>query len=96
MPTTNDNLMGERIRAQVMSSGDPVTLSNVELELDREPLTKPSTPRPVRVWLRYGEKVIMTDAEAVAWTAYAVAVQWTTPAGEQHRAWVWASAVRGA
>jgi hypothetical protein len=33
------------------------------------------------------------DVEVVAWTPRAVAVRWKTPAGEEHRAWVWASAV---
>jgi hypothetical protein len=33
------------------------------------------------------------EAELVAWTSRACAVRWRTRTGEEHRAWVWASAV---
>jgi hypothetical protein len=76
-----------------MRSGEPSSLSPLELELGKEPLTRPPIPRPVRAWARYGQEPVLIDGVAVAWTDYAVAVKWDTPSGE-HRAWVWASAVR--
>jgi hypothetical protein len=76
-----------------MGEGKPASLSPLELELGKEPLTRTPTARPVKVWVRYGDEPVLVDAEAVAWTEHAVAVRWATPEGE-HRAWVWASAVR--
>ena len=75
-----------------MLSGDPLTLSPEELELDVQPLTRSPVPQPVRVWVRYPSAPLLVDAQAVAWTPRAVAVKWAGP-GEEHHAWVWASAV---
>jgi len=52
---------------------------------------------PVTAWARYGngETAVRVEGQAVAWTARAVAVEWKTPAGAVHRAWVSASAVSG-
>jgi len=75
--------------------GRPDTLSALELELDSEPITRPPTARGVKVWVRYGTVPVIVDAEAVAWTAFAVAVRWPAPDGQTHKAWVWAAAVRG-
>ena len=86
--------MDQRIVDAVTRSGAPDSLSDRELELATEPLTRSPVPRPVRAWVRYGDEAIAVDAEAVAWTEYAVAIRWSTADGE-HRAWVWASAVRG-
>jgi hypothetical protein len=73
--------------------GAPETLSGRELELDVQPLTKTPVPVPARAWVRYAGMATKLDVEVVAWTPRAVAVRWKTPAGEEHRAWVWASAV---
>jgi len=78
---------------QMMMRGAPQTLSDAELELDVHPLTRTPIPVPASAWVRYGELAVKIDVEVVAWTPRAVAVRWTTPAGEQHRSWVWASAV---
>lgn len=84
--------MGAQVDEMIMR-GAPQTLSDDELELDASPLTKPPIPIPARAWVRYGYQPIRIDVEVVAWTPNAVAVRWRTAKGEQHRAWVWASAV---
>jgi len=73
--------------------GTPETLSEQELELDVHPLTKTPVAVSARAWVRYAGMATKLDVEVVAWTPRAVAVTWKTPAGEEHRAWVWASAV---
>jgi len=84
--------MDESIGRRIMASGPPWSLGDHELALQTLPLTRPPRPVPVRVWVRYPDGPLRVDAEAVAWTERAVAVRW--PAGdEQHKAWVWASAV---
>jgi hypothetical protein len=85
--------MGERAAESIMRGAEPVTLTPTELELEREPLTRTPIARPVRAWVRYGAVPLLVDAEAVAWTEHAVAIRWKSPDGE-HRAWVWASAIR--
>jgi hypothetical protein len=94
-----DRRMSEKIQqreqerlAQAMT-GVPATLSKEEQELDVYPLTKPPQPRAVTAWVRYGMTAVKVQAHALAWTPQAVAIEWTTPAGETHRAWVWSSAV---
>jgi len=88
-----DRRMGERVAETVMRGKQPESLTPTELELAREPLTRTPVARPVRAWVRYGAIPLMVEAEAVAWTEYAVAIRWRSPEGE-HRAWVWVSAVR--
>jgi len=88
-----DRLMGQRINDGIMRGQHPETLTNAELQLDQEPLTRPPAPRPVKAWVRYGTVPIRVDAMAVAWTEFAVAIKWESPDGEHH-AWVWGSAVR--
>jgi len=63
-----------RINQGVMREGQPESLNDVELELDRLPLTKTPQPEQVRVWVHYGRKAIRIDAELVAWTPRACAV----------------------
>jgi hypothetical protein len=89
-----DRRMGERAAETVMRGKQPETLTPTELELTREPLTRTPVARPVRAWVHYGAVALLVEAEAVAWTEHAVAIRWQSPEGE-HRAWVWASAVRG-
>lgn len=85
--------MGDRVAESVMRGKQPDSLSKTELELDTVPLTRAPLARPVRAWVRYGGVSIFIEAEAVAWTEYAVAVRWPAN-GTEHRAWVWASAAR--
>ena len=66
----------------LMRDGKPESLTTSELELDQQPLTRTPVPVPARAWVHYGR-----------WTPRACAVRWTTAAGDEHRAWVWASAV---
>ncbi len=90
-----DAQMNARILERTIGGARPLGLSDEELELEREPITRTPIPRPVTVWLRYPNGPVKVEAEAVAWTEHAVAVQWTTSGGDQHRAWLWAGAVRG-
>jgi hypothetical protein len=85
--------MGQRINDGIMRGQYPETLSNAELQLDQEPLTRAPAPRPVKAWVRYSTVPIRVDAMVVAWTEFAVAIKWESPDGEHH-AWVWGSAVR--
>jgi hypothetical protein len=89
-----DRRMSDSIGRRVMESGTPLSLGNEELALDRVPLTRTPKPLKVRVWVRYPAGPLQVDAEAVAWTARAVAVRWKC-GDVVHRAWVWASAVEG-
>jgi len=89
-----DRRAEERFAEQAMLDFQPVTLREKELELETEPLTKAPKPRPVSAWVRYGDVAVKVDAWAVAWTEFAVAIRWTTPSTDEHKAWVWASAVR--
>jgi hypothetical protein len=88
-----DHGMDSRILEAVSRGEVPLTLTEQELQLDREPLTRAPVAKPVRAWVRYGSTPIEVDAEAVAWTSRAVAIRWMN--GEAlDRAWVWAGAVR--
>ena len=85
--------MDARIAEGIMRGKTPETLTPSELDLDREPLTRTPVSRPVKAWVRYAGVPLLVDAEAVAWTEFAVAIRWLSPDGE-HRAWVWTSAIR--
>ncbi len=78
---------------RAMGHERPFTLTQYELELDDNPVTTTRKPIAVRVWVRYPAVVSKIDARAIAWTPRAVKVEWDTPAGQVHTAWVWASAV---
>jgi len=78
---------------EMMMRGTPQTLTDAELELGLYPLTRTPLPVQAQAWVRYGDLALNVDVEVVAWTPRAVAVRWMTPTGQQHRAWVWASAV---
>ena len=88
-----DARMDARIADRIMRSGEPLSLSKPELQLDVLPLTKTPIPEQVRAWVRYPLAAIQVDALAVAWTPRAVAIRWHGPDDAEHRAWVWASAV---
>lgn len=89
-----DRRMHAKVNESIMRGSQPETLAPAELQLDGEPLTRAPVARPVRAWVRYGTVPLLIDAEAVAWTEHAVAIRWPGPDGAEHRAWVWASAVR--
>jgi hypothetical protein len=79
---------------QVATRGvKPDTLTEEQLDLDNEPLTTPRRARAVVAWVKYGNIHLEVEAEAVAWTARAIAIRWRAPSDEIHKAWVWASAV---
>ena len=86
--------MDQKIAETIMAKGQPDTLTDGELSLDTEPLTKAPIARPVSAWVRYNTVPVRVDAFAVAWTDFAFALRLEAPDGE-HRTWVWASAVRG-
>ena len=88
-----DRRVGERALEAATRGVPPTSLTDVELELDTYPLTKTPRPHAVRAWVRYGPVALRVEARAVAWTTRAVALEWTSPGEEMHRAWVWASAV---
>ena len=92
-PDAADRHRRERERDTAMASIAPLSLTDAELDLKVQPLTKTPIPQPVRAWVRYGDTALQVDGRVVAWTPRAVAVEWKTPAGDIHRAWLWSSAV---
>jgi hypothetical protein len=85
--------MDARIAEPTTRGKQPETLTPAEIELEKEPLTRTPIARPAKAWLRYEGVPLLIDVEVVAWTEHAVAIRWHAPEGE-HRAWVWASAIR--
>lgn len=85
--------IAERIDQFATRGVEPDSLSDEQLDRDNEPVTTPPRARPVLAWVKYGRVHLQVDAEAVAWTARAVAIRWRAPSGDIHRAWVWAGAV---
>lgn len=79
--------MGEKILERVMAESAPTSLSDEELELDVQPLTKPPRVMPVTAWVRYGngETAVRVEGQALAWMRRAVTEEWQTPEGEVHR-----------
>lgn len=81
-----------------MTENAPTSLHRNELDLEHEPLTGTAAgPRRgvgSRPWVRYGGRAVNVRGVATAWRSRVVAVKWPTPDGGEHRAWVWASAVR--
>lgn len=86
--------MDSRVAERIMRSGEPLSLTTAELELDVEPLTKTPKPMPVKAWVRYPDAPLLVDATVVAWTSRAVAITWDGPDNSRSRAWVWSDAVR--
>jgi hypothetical protein len=89
-----DRRVEQREAERAMREHEPSSLHRVELDLEHEPLTRAPDPVAVEAWVRYGPTAVNVRGVATAWTARAVAVKWPTPDGGEHRAWVWASAVR--
>ena len=74
--------------------GQPDSLAEMELELEQQEIVRPAVAVKVQAWVRYGNVPVRVDAEAVAWTQFAVAVRWQGPDTAIHKAWVWAAAGR--
>jgi len=81
------------IDRMMMRDHEPRTLTPAELALERDPITKPPRAMACRAWVRYGSAAIVVDGVLLAWTERAAAVQWKTPDGAVHQAWLWRSAV---
>ncbi|MBH0082447.1 hypothetical protein [Salinibacterium sp. SWN167] len=84
--------MSEQVVETIMQ-GEPFTLTDDELELDKLPLTRTPVAVQAVAWVRYGGVPLRLPVEVVAWTERAVAIRWKTATGSVHKAWVWASAV---
>lgn len=88
-----DRLMDTRVLERVAATGGQLqSLTDAELELDREPVTIAPQPRPVRAWVRFGSTAVRVDAEACRWTERAVGIRFSV-GDRELRAWVWSSAV---
>jgi hypothetical protein len=88
-----DQLVDARILDRIAAAVGPLqSLTDAELELDREPVTIAPRPQAVRAWVRFGPTAVRVDAEACRWTERAVGIRFTV-GGRELRAWVWSSAV---
>lgn len=72
---------------------EPIGLTEDELRLRDQKVTRPEQPMSVRAWVRFPEASIEPQAEAVAWTDRAVLVRFELRDGRVRETWVWASAV---
>ena len=82
----------ERLISRAAASGPLRTLTRAELELDVLPVTTNPRPERIRAWVRFGDEPLRVRAEAVMWTATAVAIRFHA-SGTEYRCWVWSSAV---
>lgn len=57
-----DAQMNAGVLDQLMRDHEPLSLTNDELELGTEPLTKTPVPRLVQAWVRYGDVAVKVDA----------------------------------
>ena len=88
-----DRQMNERVLQRITAEGPLQTLTSMELQLDRMPLTiDPQPRRRVRAWVRFGSTPVQVEAIAARWTEHAVGIEFEA-GGRHHRCWVWASAV---
>ena len=88
-----DGLMDARILDRIVATAGPLqSLTDAEIELDKEPLTISPQPHPVRAWVRFGSTAIRVDAAPCRWTERAVGIRFSA-GGREFRAWVWSSAV---
>jgi hypothetical protein len=88
-----DRLMDARILDRIAATAGPLqSLTEAELELDREPVTIPR-PQAVRARVRFGPTAVRVDAEACRWTERAVGIRFRVRDREL-RAWVWSSGVQ--
>ncbi|KRF03250.1 hypothetical protein ASH00_15810 [Arthrobacter sp. Soil782] len=73
---------------------EPMTLTAVEVDLDRDPERLFPEPRLCRAWIRYPTKAVRVQASAIAWNSRAVKIRFLEPAIKTEReAWVWTNAV---
>lgn len=87
-----DRRMNERA-LQVVARGETLqTLTPMELQLDKVPITvDPAPRRRVRVWVRFGNVPVQVEAVAARWSPDAVGIVFHVREGE-HRCWVWGGA----
>lgn len=71
----------------------PESLTAAELQLDRNPVTRPAFAEPVWAWVHYGSRSVRVEAELCAWTDRAGAVRFIVPKVGVQRCWVWLGAV---
>lgn len=83
---------GEILRSLAQAAA-VVSLTEIELELHKRPVTRLPLAEPVFAWIRYGDRATRVEAEIVAHTDRAAAVRWVVPGVGVDRAWVWLSAV---
>ncbi len=70
-----DLLMDARLLDQIAATAGPLqSLTDAELELDREPVTIAPRPQAVQAWVRFGPTAVRVEAEACRWTERAVGV----------------------
>lgn len=88
-----DRRVNERA-LQVVARGETLqTLTPLELQLDKVPLTvDPQPRRKVRAWVRFGNVPVQVDAIAARWTPDAVGIVFHV-GDDEHRCWVWGGAV---
>lgn len=86
-----DRLMDESIVTRIAAENPLQSLTDDELELTGQPLTRDPRPREVLVWVRFGPHPIQRRAQIVAWTPRAIAVRFRI-GDTEHKAWVWANA----
>jgi hypothetical protein len=67
-----DRRMSEQVVETIMR-GEPFSLTEDELELDVQPITRTPVAVSAVAWVRYGAVAIKIPVEVVAWTSRAVA-----------------------
>lgn len=88
-----DRLMDARLLDRIAATAGALqSLTDAELELDREPVTIAPRPRAVEAWVRFGPTAVRVEAEACRWTERAVGIRFRV-GDRELRAWVWSSAV---
>ena len=82
--------VGVRGRITRIIAPEPLSLTGAQVGPEVTPAREPIE---VDAWVPYPAASIRIRARAVAWSRRAVCVEYVTPDGTGHRAWVWASAV---
>src|SRR4051794_20635064 len=75
LPVYYDRLRDDKILASLAANGGLQSLSDRELELERELLTVDRDPKPVKAWVRFYSTPLRVDAWAIRWTSKAVEVR---------------------
>lgn len=71
----------------------PISLSEQERHSTGAGVTTPESPEKVIAWVRYPERSVQVEGEAVAFNDRVVLVRFPTIGGGVAEAWVWRSAV---